>query len=158
MESLLKSIRIKKLGYNDLEIFEELIRVFEEVFEMKDFNMPGKDYLSGLLQQQGFFVFVALTDEKVTGGLTAYSLHQYYSTKPLMYVYDLAVLKRFQRQGIGKTLMNNLTTYCKNMGMEEVFVQADEEDGHALDFYRSTGAVGEKVVHFYYPLNKPLNE
>lgn len=38
--------------------------------------------------------------------------------------------------------------------MEEVFVQADEADDYALDFYHSTGAAEEKVVHFYYPLTK----
>jgi aminoglycoside 3-N-acetyltransferase I len=39
------------------------------------------------------------------------------------------------------------------MDVEEIFVQAVEADEHALDFYRSTGAQSQKVVHFYYPLS-----
>jgi aminoglycoside 3-N-acetyltransferase I len=50
--------------------------------------------------------------------------------------------------------MSGITGYCQKMGMEEVFVQADEEDHHAIEFYRVTGGIGENVVHFYYPLNK----
>ena len=86
------------------------------------------------------------------GGLTAYTLQQYYSTSPLVYLYDLAVASEFQRQGIGKALISSLLNYCKSMGIEEVFVQADETDSHAIDFYHSTGGIGEKCVNFSYPL------
>jgi len=79
-------------------------------------------------------------------------LRQYYSTSPLVYIYDLAVAPEYQRKGIGKMLITEIQSYCKDIGVEEVFVQADVADDYALDFYRSTGARGEDVVHFYYPL------
>jgi ribosomal protein S18 acetylase RimI-like enzyme len=96
---------------------------------------------------------VALLEEKVVGGLTAYTLQQYYSERPLVYIYDLAVLSHYQRQGIGKLLMEEITAFCKGIGMEEVFVQADQVDQHAIEFYQATGGIAEQVVHFYYPLN-----
>lgn len=146
-------ITIKKLNTKDVERFQELIRLFEVVFEMKGFTMPDESYLQQVLENEGFFVFVALRDNKVVGGLTSYTLQQYYSKLPLVYIYDLAVETEFQRQGIGKMLISSLTKYCKEIGIEEVFVQADEEDRHAVNFYHSTGGTAEKVVHFYYPLN-----
>ena len=94
------SIEIKKLGKQDIDKFIELIRVFEDVFEMKNFKMPDKNYLQQLLEKNSFFVFVALSDDKVIAGLTSYTLQQYYSTSPLVYLYDLAVKTEFQRQGI----------------------------------------------------------
>ena len=146
-------VEIKKLGNYDLNYFKDLIRVFEDVFEMKKFIMPDDDYLQQLLENGSFLVFVALSEGKVVGGLTAYILQQYYSVRPLVYIYDLAVKTNYQRQGIGSLLIAGITNYCRETGMEEVFVQADEEDGYALEFYHSTGATAEKVVHFYYPLN-----
>ena len=147
------SVEIKKLGDYDLNIFKDLIRIFEDVFEMKDFNMPDNDYLQQLLEKDSFLVFVAMSENKVVGGLTAYVLQQYYSVRPLVYIYDLAVKTDYQRQGIGSMLISGITNYCRETGIEEVFVQADEEDNYALEFYHSTGATAEKVVHFYYPLN-----
>lgn len=132
--------------------FYALIRLFEEVFEMKDFVMPPADHLEKLLARDDFFVFVALLDGQVIGGLTSYTLRQYYSISPLVYVYDLAVAIEYQRRGIGKMLIADIQNYCKGIGVEEVFVQADVADGYALDFYRSNGATAEDVVHFYYPL------
>ncbi len=146
-------VTIEKLGDRDIDKFKELIKLFEEVFEMEHFTMPDTAHLQRLLEKDGFYVFVALLGGDVVGGLTAYTLEQYYSTKPLVYVYDLAVKTVQQRNGIGKKLMAGITSYCKDIGVEEVFVQADQIDHHAVAFYRATGATPEDVVHFYYPLN-----
>jgi aminoglycoside 3-N-acetyltransferase I len=145
-------VEIKKLGPQDLSAFQELIRLFEDVFEMKNFQLPPAHHLQTLLAKDSFLVFVALLNNQVVGGLTAYTLTQYYSEKPLAYIYDLAVQTDLQRQGIGKMLISSITNYCRQMGMEEVFVQADAVDDYAVKFYESTGATPEKVFHFYYPL------
>jgi len=147
------SVEIIKLEAKDIDIFKELIRLFEDVFEMKNFKLPDENHLQQLLEKDSFFAFVALIDNKVVGGLTSYTLQQYYSRLPLVYIYDLAVKTEFQRQGIGRMLLSGIINYCREIGIEEVFVQADEEDNNAIEFYHSTGAVAEKVIHFSYPLN-----
>ncbi|TGL44442.1 GNAT family N-acetyltransferase [Leptospira perdikensis] len=149
----MENVKIKKLSSHDLNQFIELLRVFEDVFEMKNFQIPSSSYLQTLLDRDDFFVFVSIFDNQVIGGLTTYTLRQYYSEKPLVYIFDLAVLTKYQRQGIGKSLIQGINAYCKKMGVEEVFVQADLVDDYALDFYRSTGARAEDVVHFYYPMD-----
>jgi aminoglycoside 3-N-acetyltransferase I len=145
-------IEIQKLGSHQIGTFIELIDVFEEVFEMENFKIPRPEHLQELLQKDDFFVFIALSEGRIVGGLTAYSLTQYYSEAPLVYVYDVAVLKKYQHKGVGKKLMLAINDYCKEMGVEEVFVQATDTDEHAIEFYRSTGAQWTKVTHFYYPL------
>ncbi|XDD42962.1 GNAT family N-acetyltransferase [Leptospira sp. WS60.C2] len=144
---------IKKLSANDLNLFVELICLFEDVFEMKNFRLPNHNYLQSLLARDDFFVFVSILEGKVVGGLTAYLIRQYYSEKPLVYIFDLAVQTSLQRKGIGRSLIQGINSYCKERGMEEVFVQADVVDDYAIDFYKSTGGHPEDVVHFYYPLN-----
>lgn len=146
---------IIRLNNGDLARFIELVRLFEEVFEMKNFSIPDSKHLQSLLNRSDFFVFAAISEDKIVGGLTAYVLTQYYSKKPLAYVYDLAVNVKFQRQGIGKKLISVTNEFFKEQGFEEVFVQADKADEYAIDFYRSTKpAQEEQVVHFYYTLNK----
>lgn len=146
------SIVTKKLTATDLPQFQELIRVFEEVFEMPPFEMPADGYLQQLLDKDDFLVFVALENNRVIGGMTAYELPQYYTQTSLLYIYDLAVKTQFQRQGVGKKLMEAIEEYGQATNMDEIFVQADLPDAHALEFYRSTGGLPEEVVHFTYPL------
>src|SRR5690606_1320073 len=109
-------VQIKKLGNEDIEQFKELIMVFENVFEMENFSMPPETHLKQLLQKDNFMVFTALAANRVVGGLTAYTLQQYYSTSSLVYVYDLAVKNELQRKGIGKKLMKSITDHCREKG------------------------------------------
>ena len=152
------NVEIKKLSSGDIDKFKELIRLFEDVFNMKNFQMPGQIHLRELLGKESFFVFIALANNQVVGGLTSYLLQQYYSESRSAYIYDLAVKTEFQRQGIGKMLISEIISHCNKIGIKEVFVQADEEDVHAIEFYQSTGAIGQKVVHFNYPLDNQGND
>nr|5U08_A Chain A, aminoglycoside acetyltransferase meta-AAC0020 [uncultured bacterium]5U08_B Chain B, aminoglycoside acetyltransferase meta-AAC0020 [uncultured bacterium]5U08_C Chain C, aminoglycoside acetyltransferase meta-AAC0020 [uncultured bacterium]5U08_D Chain D, aminoglycoside acetyltransferase meta-AAC0020 [uncultured bacterium] len=146
-------LKIERLAENDLPKFIQLIRLFEAVFEMKNFSIPDSEHLQKLLNQNNFYVFVALLENKIVGGLTSYVLEQYYSEKPLAYIYDLAVDTNWQRQGIGKKLITATNQFYTEKGFEEVFVQADKVDDYALDFARSTKPTAEEqVVHFYYTL------
>lgn len=144
---------IQKLRANDIEKLNELISVFQNVFEMENFKRPSEAHLRKLLNKDSFFAVIAKIEEKIIAGLTVYVLDQYYSERPLAYIYDLAVLEEYQRKGIGKQLIEFTNQYCRQNGFAEVFVQADKEDDYAIDFYRSTKPTNEEpVVHFYYTL------
>lgn len=148
-------IEIKKLDEYNIGEFVDLIKVFEDVFGMKEFSIPDNKHLQNTLKKTDFIVFVAIKENQIIGGLTAYTLDQYYSIKPLAYIYDLAVLTKYQRQGIGKMLITGITRYCAEQGYGEVFVQADKVDDYAIEFYRNTPITKEiEVVHFNYMLDR----
>lgn len=138
----------------DIDQFIELIQLFAEIFEMENFSLPSEAHLRSVLAKEAFFVFAATYKNRIIGGLTAYTIQQYFAESPIAYIYDLAVKVDFQRQGIGKKLIAAATDFFKTKGYKEVFVQADEEDGYALEFYRSTGGIETKVRHFNYMLDK----
>lgn len=120
---------------------------------MKNFKRPNETHLKNMLSRDTSFAVVAINENTVIAGLTFYVLDQYDFEKPLAYIYDLAVLKQYQRKGIGKKLIEFTNEFCRQKGFEEVFVQAEKIDDYAVDFYRSTNPTGEQqVVHFYYKL------
>lgn len=141
---------IKQLAADDLNEFSQMLRLFGEVFEMTDFKMPAKKHLKKLLHSKNFIAFIAIDDNVVVGGITAHILPSYYSESSEVYIYDLAVKTNFRRKGIGKNLLLALTAYCRENNYKAFFVQADEADSHALEFYSATGGLPEKVVHFNY--------
>lgn len=134
----------------DLDRLRELILLYEDVFEMENFTMPSEAYLQSLLAKPGLSFLVAVIEDKVVAGLTAHDLASTYFEANEVYVYDLAVSRQHQRKGIGKKLLNELGRICKDKGESEFFLQADLDDEQALEFYRSTGGVEEKVIHFSY--------
>lgn len=145
---------VKLLTSQDINLFRELLRVFEDVFEMQNFSIPPDNHLQNLLDKSDFMVFVGLADNKVAGGLTAYILTSYFTAADDAYILDLAVKKEFQRMGLGKKLMEMLIEHCKSRNMNVLFVQADEKDKHAVDFYNSLGGIPERAINFDYRLTE----
>lgn len=143
-------MEIKKLRPDDSDDFIDLIKIFKEAFEQED-ELPDKEYLSNLLSYTHFLVFVVKTAQKVVGGLTVYILPQYYTTKPLAYIYDVAIAPGFQKKGLGKALIADVCKYCKQHGFDAAYVEAENEDKDAVNFYKRTAFSSEITArHFTY--------
>jgi aminoglycoside 3-N-acetyltransferase I len=147
------NVSIHQLGPSDLGDFIRLVNVFRTVFDITKMENTETAYLQNLLNQSHFQAVVAKSDGEVVGGLTVYLLDQYHTANRLAYLYDVAVLQPYQRQGIGKKLLQHLLLYCKQAGIKEMYVQADNADEEALLFYRSNLPSEEmQAVHFSYHL------
>src|SRR4026209_1719560 len=143
------SIEIKRLTKEDLSDFTSLINLFNLVFE-EESKIGSEANSLRLLNNDGFIAIVAIAENEVVGGLTAYELPMYYSDSSEIFLYDLAVKPEYQRKGIGKGLIQSLKAHCLQQGIKVFFVMAHEEDEHAIEFYRSTGGKSENVVNFLY--------
>jgi aminoglycoside 3-N-acetyltransferase I len=65
-----------------------------------------------------------------------------------IFIYDIAVRPDHQRKGVGRRLIAALREEGTAVGVNELFVAADNEDAHALDFYRALGAAPTPVTVF----------
>lgn len=149
------NVEIRKLNKDDIQIFSELIKLFGDIFQMKELTIPDHKYLANLLNSNSFLTFTAIINNKVIGGLTAYILSQYYFNKSIVYIYDFAIAEQYQRKGIGRKLMSEVKKYCQENDHIELFVQADKSDEHAIKFYRSTIPTSElDALQFNYIVNK----
>ncbi len=146
-------MEIKKLNANSLREFKSLIEIFKLVFENNE-PIAKDEQLSKLLSNPDLFVFVVMSNNEVLGGLTMYVLHRYYGTKPIAYIYDVGVSPNFQGQGIGKALISEVCSFCKQNNFEDVYVEAESDDIDAVEFYRKTKFSSEmNAIHFNYDLS-----
>ena len=134
------------------EEFQGLLEVFREVFDWEESEFPETSYLANLLGNPQFLVLIAKAEVKIIGGLTAYILPSYQTRKSSIFIYDLGVATSFQRQGIGKRLLDSLLDYAKNHQIQDIFVDTELEDNEdALAFYQKTGFDSQaKVVQYTY--------
>jgi aminoglycoside 3-N-acetyltransferase I len=148
------TFEIRRLGAQDVKAFKALVSLFNLVFEEPRPSTGGEAQLQSLLDDRTFVALAAFSEQELVGGLTAYELPLYYSDSSEIFIYDLAIKAEFQRAGIGRGLIRRLKEYCLEQGIREFFVMADEEDAHAVEFYRATGGRPGKVVNFVYTANK----
>lgn len=106
------------------------------------------DYLDRLLSRNDFWAIAAFTDDEIVGGLTAHTLSMTRTESSEVFIYDLAVREDQRRKGIGRQLVTALREAAAAAGVQNIFVGADNDDGHALDFYRALGGVPSPVTFF----------
>ncbi len=141
---------IRRLTAGDLGEFRLLMEVFAETFADAPsyrHQKPGDAYVRKLLQSLQFVCLVAECRGEIAGGLAAYELIKFEQERSEMYIYDLAVVERFRRQGVATQLIQTLKPIAAGQGAAVMFVQADHGDDPAIALYTKLGA-REDVLHF----------
>lgn len=147
--------QVVQLTASDLPQLKELLWVFGQAFNDPDTYgqaIPNDAYLGSLLKKPHFIALVALHEDKVVAGLTAYVLEKFEQDRREIYIYDLAVLAEHRRRGIATKLINELKLVAKKLDAYVIFVQADQGDEAAIRLYESLGKK-EDVYHFDIPIN-----
>ncbi len=142
--------RYKQLSPIDVADLKDLLRVFGEAFNDPGTyldHVPRDEYLKSLLEQDHFIALAAFDGQSVVGGLTAYVLEKFEQERKEIYIYDLAVIDRYRRQGIATALISLLGSIGKKIGAYVIFVQADKIDTPAIKLYESLGKP-EDVYNF----------
>jgi aminoglycoside 3-N-acetyltransferase I len=142
-----RMLMLQRLGTSDRALARAAFAMMAEVFEHPPGPL-GDAYLDKLLARPELWAIAAIEQGEVVGVVTAHALAMTHSESTELFIYDLAVRTDRQRRGIGRTLMQTLITQAAAAGITVSFVPADDEDTHALDFYRAIGGEGAAVTIF----------
>jgi aminoglycoside 3-N-acetyltransferase I len=143
----MENMRTARLTTGDRELAKELFAMMAVVFGEKHERLSDA-YADRLLSQSIFWAIAAFDGDEIIGGLTAYVLPKTTSESSELFLYDIAVRKSHQRRGVGRLLMTALRDEAADIDIEEAFVLADNDDIHALDFYRALGGRASQVTLF----------
>jgi aminoglycoside 3-N-acetyltransferase I len=141
------SIRTIRLGATDRPRAKHLFAVMADVFGEERAELSDA-HVDRLLGDEDFWAMAALSGDEIIGGLTAHTLPMTRSESFEIFIYDLAVREDRWRQGIGRQLVDELLDQAAGRGIHDLFVAADNEDVHALDFYRALGGAAAPVTMF----------
>lgn len=143
-------IRLCCLTPKDVGLMEAMLTMFGEAFDQVETYSgarPSIAYLERLLGIDAFMALVAMKDDEVVGGLTAYELQKFEQERSEIYIYDLAVAEGHRREGIATTLIQEIKKIAAARGAYVVIVQADMGDDPAINLYTKLGK-REDVLHF----------
>ncbi len=140
-------MHVKRLTLGDRDLARALFTFMADVFE-EDREALSDGYIDRLLGREEFWALAAVAGDHIIGGVTAHTLPMTRTEASELFIYDIAVRRDHQRQGVGRRLVGELRTQAAARGIREVFVPADTDDVHALDFYRALGGAPSPVTLF----------
>jgi aminoglycoside 3-N-acetyltransferase I len=144
-------MEIVRLRPTDIALARSTFVMMGEAFEDFDRQPLSDEYLTWLLDREDVWAYAAVIDGQPVGGVTAHELPMTRAETTELFVYDIAVRADSQRRGIGRALMQRLLDDGAAAGIAELWVPADNDDAHALEFYRRIGGVAQPVTIFTYP-------
>ena len=150
MRKMGDGMRSMRLRPGDRELARTLFALMAEVFDEPCEALSDR-YLDRLLAREDFWALAAFDGEQIIGGVTAHSLPMTSTEAVEVFIYDLAVRHDHRRKGVGRHLVTELRDSAAASGIANVFVAADNDDVHALDFYRALGGTASPVTLFAFP-------
>lgn len=142
-------LKIRRLCAGDEPVAADMFAMMVAVFDEGDAcEPPDLEYVRGLLARPDFFAVAAIEGGTVIGGVTGHVLPMTRSRSSELFIYDLAVRRDRQRRGVGRALVETLRSLAAAQGIATSFVAADDEDTHALSFYRQLGGEAAPVTMF----------
>lgn len=142
-------LKLRRLRTGDEDVaagmFAMMSAVFDEGGEVERLDL---DYVRRLLARADFLAVAAVEGRVVVGGVTGHVLPMTRSRSSELFIYDLAVRVDRQRRGVGRALVAAIRGMAAAEGIGTSFVAADDEDTHALAFYRAIGGDGAPVTMF----------
>ena len=140
-------MRSMRLKAGDRQLAKQLFSVMAAAFE-EEREPLGDAYIDRLLAREDFWAIAAFEGDEIIGGVTAHTLPMTRNESSEVFLYDLAVRSDHRRKGVGRHLVTELRNRAAASGIGDVFVPADDEDVHALDFYRALGGAASPVTFF----------
>ncbi len=145
------TFQIKKLSFNDVGLAKELARMFGFTALSTHQTFASDDYVRQMLEREDFHVIVALKNNKLIGGLTAYEMKMFKRETTEMFLYEIEVAEKFRQKRVGRALIEHLKEICTSKGIVEMFVGTEKDNFPAQKLYSTTGGnPDENSVWFNY--------
>jgi ribosomal protein S18 acetylase RimI-like enzyme len=126
------SIEVKILNQNDIDLLKNVdLDVFDDTIDLSrsiEFIADPRHHLG-----------VALDGDRIIGFVSA--VHYVHPDKPHpeLWINEIGVAETYQRQGLGKRLMNAIFAVGRELGCESAWVLTDRENTAAMNLYAAVG-------------------
>ena len=145
-------IIIKQITDKESSLAATLIQKWFEMDGIKNPNIPSNDYLEQVLNTKYAHLWVALWNDEVVGGMTAYVLPMFDRMTKEVFLYEIGVIEKFQRKGIARALIQHLISACEAYHAECLYVATEVDNEAAKALYENTGGQLEVVAWYTYPV------
>ena len=134
------NVRIERVEKANTHILDN---VAAEVFDYA----VAPVHLAAFLDQPTHMMCVAVAGDLVVGQVQA-MVHFHPDQPPELYVDNLGVSPDYRRRGIGRALLEEMTSLGKARGCEDTWLGTEADNEPALALYRKVGLKEQPMVMF----------
>ena len=142
----LKIIRANKNHIKDVSVLFDLYRQFYKY--QKDLN-NSKNYLHKRIINNESIIFIGTENEKIIAFVQLYETFDSLNLSKKLVLYDLYVLEKYRKLGIGRKLMNKSKDFAKNNNFPKIELSTSIDNYSAQKLYESLGYIRDNEYYNY---------
>ena len=142
----LKIIRANKNHIKDVSVLFDLYRQFYKY--QKDLN-NSKNYLHKRIVNNESIIFIGTENEKIIAFVQLYETFDSLNLSKKLVLYDLYVLEKYRKLGIGRKLMNKSKDFAKNNNFPRIELSTSIDNYSAQKLYESLGYIRDNEYYNY---------
>ena len=124
----------QKLTLKDIGMVMDMNRNYREGFICYESALT-------FLKNEKNWIFAAVLDNVIIGFAYGYELNRLDHAGNMLYIHEVGVMERYQRQGVGYKMMTELKLACKNRNICRYFLSAYQNNAGANALYKKLGGV-----------------
>lgn len=139
----------RKLTISDLQFVLQM----EEDFRS---NFVCIENVRLFLSDSANWIFACIENNRIIGFAYGYELNRLNDIGNMLYIHEVGVLPEFQRQGIGRQILNGIKSLCKLSGICRFFLFTEKSNLAACALYELIGgepAHNDDIAYFFNNLN-----
>jgi len=142
----LKIIRANKNHIEGVSVLFDLYRQFYKY--QKDLN-NSKNYLHKRIVNNESIIFIGTENEKIIAFVQLYETFDSLNLSKKLVLYDLYVLEKYRKLGIGRKLMNKSKDFAKNNNFPKIELSTSTDNYSAQKLYKSLGYIRDNEYYNY---------
>lgn len=133
-------MEIKKVRKGDAAIINDILANHIDSSNKRD-ELPTKEHLEKLLEDDRCYLFAAIIEDTVVGYALVYRFPSLYASENLAYLYDIEVSQDHRRKGIGRGLVETLISHLKDDDVKELWLGTGVDNIEGQSLFSATGAI-----------------
>ena len=142
----LKIIRANKNHIEGTSILFDLYRQFYKY--QKDLK-NSRDYIHKMITNKESIIFIATNSENIIAFVQLYKTYDSLNLKKKLVLYDLYVLEKYRKLGIGRKLMNKSKDFAINNNFSKIELSTSIDNYNAQKLYESLDYIRDKEYYDY---------
>ncbi len=143
---------VKRLATGDARLAYDTIRALKEPAGASDLSV---ELYQGFLARPENVLIVATREERPAGFLLAYRLDRVDGARRMICLYEIEVHEAFQRQGVGRRMLETLKEHCRRIDATEIWAITHRSNRAAIGLFTHAGGKpapeGDDVVVVFDP-------
>ena len=143
----IKIIKAKKENYKEVGFLFDLYRQF---YKYKSEIKKSTQYIKERIFKKESTIFLCYCDKEPAGFVQLYKTFDSLNINKKLVLYDLYVMRKFRKKGIGKMLMNKSKDFALKNKINLIELSTAINNKKAQSLYESLDYVQDKEYYNYY--------